>query len=143
MVVQFEEDTGGGKTKSKATLTEVSEIRDRAELTVVCDEHGEVMEQVGNSERGIPNYFCPHGCKLEVGVGRVKKLFEDKGYGFLKTEGEDVFFHFSNLNGTEPVEKGDDLKFRIGYNPVSDKLQAVKLERLNQEPREEVNNEPY
>lgn len=132
MVIQSEEDSGRVKSKSKATLTEVSEIKDRAELTVVCDEHGEVMERVGKSERGIPNYFCPHGCKLEVGVGRVKKLFEDKGYGFLKTQGDDVFFHFSNLNGAEPVEKGDNLKFRIGYNPVSDKLQAVKLERLNQ-----------
>lgn len=132
MVVQSEEDTEGGKSKSKVTLTEVSEMKDRAELTVVCEEHGEMMEQVGKSERGIPNYFCPHGCKAEVGIGKVKKLFDEKGYGFLATEGKDIFFHFSNLNGSGPVKQGDLLKFRIGFNEVADKLQAVRIESLEE-----------
>lgn len=127
----YDEKKGKKKRKSRVTFTEVPELEDMAELTVVCDEHGEEMEQVGKSERGIPHYYCPRGCKLEVGIGRVKKVFENKGYGFLVTDGEDIFFHFSNLKDSEPVKRGDLLKFRIGYNTVSDRLQAVEVESLN------------
>lgn len=122
---------GSENPKTKISLTKVPEMKNPAQLIVICDEHGKEMEPVGTSEREIPNYFCPHGCKLEAGVGRVTNLLEEKGYGFIETrgDGENVFFHFSNLNSAGSVEKGDVLKFKIGYSHVSHRLQAVEVKR--------------
>lgn len=129
----YDEREENGKSRPKINLNETSGMNDGDELAVTCAEHGEEMRPVGISKRGLPNYYCPHGCKLEAGVGRVTNLLEEKGYGFLETrgDGENVFFHFSNLNGAELVKRGDLLKFRIGFNPVSGKLQAVRVESLN------------
>lgn len=45
-------------------------------------------------------YFTGLECKCMR--GRVTKYFEDRGYGFIKSEnGESRFFHISNVNGVE------------------------------------------
>ena len=31
--------------------------------------------------------------------GKIKKLVSDKGFGFIQTDGEDVFFHRSSVEG--------------------------------------------
>lgn len=120
------------KAKSEVKLQKINDLESQQpDLSVRCSEHGKLMKKMGESERGLSDYFCSRGCKAEIGVGRVKKVVEDKGYGFIYTGGDDVFFHFDNLNGAGPVERGDLLKFRIGYNEFSHKLQAVRIESLD------------
>lgn len=128
MSIYDKEESKNGE--SRLILTEVPQLDGLTGLTVICQEHGEEMEEVDKSERGLPNYYCRRGCKAEVGIGRVAKIFDDKGYGFISTEGENVFFHFSKLNGVWPVEKGELLKFHMGFNPVSGEIQAVRIESL-------------
>jgi len=48
--------------------------------------------------------------------GTIKKLM-DKGYGFIKAEGEeDLFFHSNNLEGVEfnSLSEGQEVKFEKG-----------------------------
>lgn len=121
-------EKGNGR-KNEVSLTKVTEEDMVAKLNLTCKQHGKEMKQIGQSERGLPNFYCEKGCKAEVGIGRVKKVIEDDGYGFIYTGGDDIFFHFSNLSReARPVERGDLVKFQIGYNPVSGKLQAVRIE---------------
>lgn len=99
---------------------------------VKCLGHGEEMVKSGTSSRGISEYFCEHGCKAEIGVGRVKKVINDDGYGFLVMldSREELFFHFSNVEDFESIKRGDLFTFRVGYNHHSNKLQAVRLQPL-------------
>lgn len=115
---------------AEISFTKVPKVEDIDNLTITCKKHGKNMVMVDRSKRKLPNYYCEYGCKAEVGVGRVAKVLEDKGYGFIATEGDDVFFHFSKLNGEKPVEKGDLFKFKVGFNPVTGELQATEIESL-------------
>jgi tetratricopeptide (TPR) repeat protein len=49
-------------------------------------------------------------------VGRVKKYFEDRGFGFLEVEeGQgDLFFHFSQVEGRDSVQVGEYLEYSVG-----------------------------
>ncbi|HEX9992995.1 MAG TPA: cold-shock protein [Acidimicrobiales bacterium] len=50
-------------------------------------------------------------------VGTVKFFNAEKGYGFISQEGgEDVFVHFSNIQGTgyRNLEAGQRVEFTIG-----------------------------
>lgn len=49
-------------------------------------------------------------------IGRVKVYFEDRGYGFLETEGSkgDLFFHITDVKGHKSVQVGEHLEYKIG-----------------------------
>ena len=53
--------------------------------------------------------------------GTVSKLISDRGFGFIKPEGEDkdIFFHATELNGTdfESLKEGDQVVFEIAEGP--------------------------
>lgn len=52
--------------------------------------------------------------------GKVKKFSDQKGYGFIETEGEekDIFFHYSQIvgQGFRTVREGQTVEFQLGEN---------------------------
>jgi CspA family cold shock protein len=49
-------------------------------------------------------------------VGTVKKLVQDKGFGFIQTaEGNDVFFHHSSVadHGFEGLHEGQQVEYSL------------------------------
>jgi len=52
--------------------------------------------------------------------GKVKKYNQEKGYGFITSEGEkgDIFFHYSQIlmDGYKAVREGEDVEFELGTN---------------------------
>ena len=48
--------------------------------------------------------------------GTIKKLFTEKGFGFIKSDSGEIFFHFSNLVGTtmEELQEGQRVTFEVG-----------------------------
>ena len=60
--------------------------------------------------------------------GKIKKLM-DKGFGFIKTESEDLFFHTSNLNDVDfnSLKEGDIVTYTIGHGPKGLRAENVTL----------------
>jgi CspA family cold shock protein len=49
-------------------------------------------------------------------VGKIKKLVQDKGFGFIQTDsGEDVFFHHSTVadRGFDGLTEGQQVEYTI------------------------------
>ena len=62
-------------------------------------------------------------------VGTVKWFNGAKGYGFIAREGgEDVFVHFSAIQGTgyKTLEEGQRVEFDIGPGRKGDEAQNVR-----------------
>ncbi len=63
--------------------------------------------------------------------GKVKWFNDSKGFGFLEQEnGEDVFVHFSAINGTgfKSLTEGDNVTFEVVKGPKG--LQAANVSRV-------------
>ena len=60
--------------------------------------------------------------------GTIKKL-TDKGFGFIDTEGGDIFFHHSNLEGIqyEQLQEGQRVQFVEGRGPKGPRAEEVKV----------------
>ncbi|QDT49539.1 MULTISPECIES: cold-shock protein [Symmachiella] len=61
--------------------------------------------------------------------GTIKKL-TDKGFGFIDTgNGEDMFFHNSNLEGVsyEQLSEGQRVSYTEGRGPKGPRAENVKL----------------
>ena len=63
-------------------------------------------------------------------VARVKKYFEDRGFGFLEIEGgeKDLFFHISEVESRDSVQVGEYLEYSVGER--RGRPQAIKLRVL-------------
>jgi len=64
--------------------------------------------------------------------GRVKRVFHDKGYGFVEygdRSTRDLFFHFNDLPATADsvVEVGDEMSFVVGENRGKPQAQDIEL----------------
>ncbi|MGH9089374.1 MAG: DEAD/DEAH box helicase [Acidimicrobiales bacterium] len=63
-------------------------------------------------------------------VGTVKFFNNEKGYGFLsRPDGEDVFVHYSNLEGSgfRTLEAGQQVEFEIGQGRKGDEARNVRV----------------
>jgi CspA family cold shock protein len=64
--------------------------------------------------------------------GKVKWFNEAKGFGFITQEGgEDVFVHFSAIEGTsgfKTLADGDEVEFEVQRGPKG--LQASKVRKV-------------
>jgi len=60
--------------------------------------------------------------------GTIKKLISDKGFGFIATDAEDLFFHRSAVadNGFEDLREGDSIEYTIGQGPKGPCAENVK-----------------
>ncbi|PID61836.1 MAG: cold-shock protein [Gammaproteobacteria bacterium] len=46
--------------------------------------------------------------------GIIKKFFDDKGFGFIKTDKEEIFFHVSELAESVTLAEGMKVSFEVG-----------------------------
>jgi len=64
-----------------------------------------------------------------VAQGTVKFFNAEKGYGFISREGqEDVFVHFSNIEGSgyKSLDQGDVVEFDIAPGRKGEEAHAVR-----------------
>ncbi len=62
--------------------------------------------------------------------GTVKFFNSEKGYGFIsRTDGDDVFVHYSNIDGSgyRNLEEGQNVEFEIGPGRKGDEALNVKV----------------
>lgn len=60
--------------------------------------------------------------------GTIKKLVTDKGFGFIKGEREELFFHHSALEGTsiEELQVGQTVQYEAGRGPKGPRAEKVR-----------------
>ncbi len=61
--------------------------------------------------------------------GTIKKLVSDKGFGFIKTDREELFFHHSAVQGTqfESLREGQEVEFSVGHSPKGPRAETVTV----------------
>ncbi|MBC8875803.1 MAG: cold shock domain-containing protein [Planctomycetes bacterium] len=49
-------------------------------------------------------------------TGKIKKLVTERGFGFIEGEGDDLFFHHSEIQGMafEEIREGQAVEYEIG-----------------------------
>jgi cold shock protein len=64
----------------------------------------------------------------EVSQGTIKKL-TDKGFGFIKGDQGEIFFHSSSLVGVayESLQEGQAVEYSLGKGPKGPRAENVKL----------------
>ena len=63
-------------------------------------------------------------------TGTVKFFNNEKGYGFIsRTDGDDVFVHFSNIEGEgyRTLEEGQNVDFEVGPGRKGDEALNVRV----------------
>ncbi len=63
-------------------------------------------------------------------TGVVKWFNANKGYGFISTEGEDVFVHYSSIRDTggfRSLEEGQQVEFTLGQGKKGPEAQDVTI----------------
>ena len=63
-------------------------------------------------------------------TGTVKFFNTEKGYGFIsRDDGDDVFVHFSNIEGDgfKNLEEGQRVEFDVGPGRKGDEAQNVRM----------------
>ena len=63
-------------------------------------------------------------------TGTVKFFNNEKGYGFIaRQDGDDVFVHFSNIDGSgfRTLEEGQQVDFEIGPGRKGDEALSVRV----------------
>ncbi|HLT17447.1 MAG TPA: cold-shock protein [Acidimicrobiales bacterium] len=64
-----------------------------------------------------------------MATGTVKFFNNEKGYGFISREqGDDVFVHFSNIQGTgyKTLEEGQQVEFDVAPGRKGEEAQNVR-----------------
>ena len=61
--------------------------------------------------------------------GTIKKIVGDKGFGFIKAEKGDYFFHSTSVEGAafEELKVGQAVEFVEGQGPKGPRADQVKL----------------
>lgn len=63
-----------------------------------------------------------------MATGTIKKLVSDKGFGFIKSDGEDMFFHRSAVTGItfEELQEGQSVEYEVGQGPKGARAENVR-----------------
>jgi len=63
-------------------------------------------------------------------VGKIKKVLPEKGFGFIAGNGDDLFFHHSELKGItiEELNEGQSVKYEIGQGKKGPCAVSVQLD---------------
>ncbi len=67
---------------------------------------------------------------MQVATGTVKFFNAEKGFGFITREdGEDLFVHFSNIqgNGYRTLNEGQQVEFDVAPGRKGDEAQNVRV----------------
>jgi CspA family cold shock protein len=67
--------------------------------------------------------------KEKMATGIVKFFNAEKGFGFISREGaDDVFVHFSNIEGTgyKTLNEGDKVEFEVAPGKKGEEAQKVR-----------------
>ena len=61
--------------------------------------------------------------------GTIKKLVADRGFGFIKGERDEIFFHHSALEGAtiEALSEGQRVEYEEGRGPKGPRAENVRL----------------
>ena len=72
---------------------------------------------------------CPAADVSTTGI--VKKLFDDRGFGFIVPDdgGDDVFFHINDIVSSDPLSEGDKVSFHTEYDDRKGKYKASNCSR--------------
>lgn len=65
-----------------------------------------------------------------MATGTVKFFNSEKGFGFISREsGDDVFVHYSNIDGSgyRSLEEGQKVEFEIGPGRKGDEALSVRV----------------
>lgn len=48
--------------------------------------------------------------------GKIKRLVSDRGFGFIETDHDDIFFHHSEVQGVtfEELQEGQEVEYEVG-----------------------------
>jgi cold shock protein len=80
---------------------------------------GELVARIGSARK-----------ERALATGTVKFFNAEKGYGFISREdGNDVFVHFSNIQGDgyKTLNEGQAVEFDIGPGRKGDEAQNVRV----------------
>jgi CspA family cold shock protein len=61
--------------------------------------------------------------------GKIKKVVPEKGFGFIKGERDDLFFHHSELQGVsiEQLREGQAVEYEIGQGKKGPCAVSIRL----------------
>ena len=61
--------------------------------------------------------------------GTIKKLVSDKGFGFIESNGEELFFHSSALQDArfDDLREGQQVEFSVGQGPKGTRAEDVAV----------------
>jgi len=61
--------------------------------------------------------------------GTIKKVVADKGFGFIKGDKGEFFFHHSSVEGAsiEDLQVGQEVEFTEGHGPKGLRAENVKV----------------
>ncbi len=65
--------------------------------------------------------------------GRIKKVIEDRGYGFIRADdGREIFFHMTELHDVDikDLKEGDQMEFDVEKDPRGRGPKAVHVRRV-------------
>ena len=60
--------------------------------------------------------------------GTIKKLITEKGFGFIKGDSDEIFFHHSALVGItiEELRENQAVEFEVGQGPKGPRAENVR-----------------
>ena len=61
--------------------------------------------------------------------GTIKKLVSDKGFGFIKGDSGELFFHHSAVEGVafETLREGQSVEYTEGSGPKGPRAESVRV----------------
>jgi cold shock protein len=65
---------------------------------------------------------------MDMPQGTIKKLVADRGFGFIKGENGELFFHHSSLEGAtiEDLRQGQTVEYEEGQGPKGPRAEKVR-----------------